>query len=651
MLRLLFLLIPALVFGLSEGDTSDTHCGDNGLTHLEGEPSALIECVNVITGHYVEMEKDLTVIGPVPLVLERSKDDTGSKGRLRGGWNHNWGGYLDLNDVQQIHHHKHTQAVFHTAHGEELKFDVRKSHKKEMHIPLAKSQYVLGVTNCGSGQISGRNHIKNTEVTLSADKKLAVVTKGDGTKIYLEWLNNRYYFYEKELLPNLNYITEDYTDSGTRYTSHDRNGKELNWLEFRYPDGISVSSWKGSPRIRVEASDGRSVEYGYRELVYRDWRGDERRNWVLKYVYREDGPNILFDHIVKDSVNSGWVVRKYLPENRYTWIDYYRYKEKNPVEHFPKNKIKDKTDFRIGRVRNLVGPAGTDTTPQVRYQFYYEKLKHDYREEGLTAVWNARGQKSVYRHKHMRLESIAKYSGEKLATKECFTWGEKDTEQNCNLMKRWLEDGNGRVLYEKKYLYDSSHNVIKDTIRGDICGDKTFDEKVKTSTYTADGRNLLLHQWDGSTHVTITYYPETNLIKSKIQHGEDGLCKREFFDYDDSAVKILEIVDDGHGSDRDDLTGVTERRLRRITVNDKGLPDTVVDLYLDEEGSERQLRKEINSYSKIGRLIKQDLYDSQDQFVYSLEWDYDPMGNITREQDASGVTIWRQYRLPWQSAA
>ena len=55
------------------------------------------------------------------------------------------------------------------------------------------------------------------------------------------------------------------------------------------------------------------------------------------------------------------------------------------------------------------------------------------------------------------------------------------------------------------------------------------------------------------------------------------------------------------------------------------------------------IKKEINTYSSIGRLIQQDVFGSDDKLAYTLRWDYDEMGNITLETDALGQEIHRRY--------
>lgn len=642
MYRLLFLFIPALLFSNeSPFQYSDTN---TDITNLESEPSSIIECVNIITGDYVECEKDMTIMGPVPMVLERSKDNSPFEGSLRGGWNHNWSKNLEVETDKESHSHKHTKVTYTFGHSEKLDFDIRKSGKQEVRIPVIKSKYEYGVTNCAKGEINGRNHIKNTEVILYRDQRQAIVKKGDGSRsIFQKEKKENFYSFDKEIFSNLNYLTH----TNEKYITCDRNGKHLAYINM---SGLKLWELNDTRQTIIESSDGRWVRYGYHELKYLEKvvgpDGDkdkfERKKLALNSVTRPDGPPITYKHLNMDKYNTGWVIQKSYPEHRYRITDYYLYGQDNEVCEFGKVKVKSRDDHRLGKVRRVLAPVGSTGDPRVQYQFFYEKQKHyKDREQGTTHVWNAKGHKTIYRHEKCRLTSIEKMVEGKLFTKERLQWG--TGELNCNLMNKWLEASCGSRIYEKVYTYDHNHNATREVLKGNIRGDEQCDEKVKNSVYSDDGRNVLLVQEEGDVTTYHTYYPDTDLVEKKIQRGNDGLNIRQFFIYNEAAVKVAEFIDDGSGNTLEDFSNVTERRIRRIFVNEKGLPKDVFDFYWDFHEGEKLVKREVNTYSSIGRLIKQDVYDSNNEYAYSFEWDYDDMGNITRERDELGVDIHRRY--------
>jgi len=66
------------------------------LANLEGEPSATVHnCVNVLTGDFFDIQTDVVLPGPEPLVLERFYCSSDHRnGLLFNGWSHNLGGSL-----------------------------------------------------------------------------------------------------------------------------------------------------------------------------------------------------------------------------------------------------------------------------------------------------------------------------------------------------------------------------------------------------------------------------------------------------------------------------------------------------------------------------------------------------------------------------
>ncbi len=79
----IFFLLPLLfVFGLRANDTSLQLLGSR-----EGDPASIVEGVSTIHGDYSELEVDLIVSGPDPLVLSRfySSHDTPASAHF-GGW-------------------------------------------------------------------------------------------------------------------------------------------------------------------------------------------------------------------------------------------------------------------------------------------------------------------------------------------------------------------------------------------------------------------------------------------------------------------------------------------------------------------------------------------------------------------------------------
>ncbi|MCB1114623.1 MAG: hypothetical protein KDK62_07700 [Chlamydiia bacterium] len=614
--------LPIFLFATdTEGlKTADTIVSD--LADFESDPSGLVDCVNVITGEFVDHNVDMTSMGPIPLTWERS---------LHHKWRNNWEREAKISFSSKSNE---VQADYTSAHGRELEFKGKWCKKlNTSQSKVASELFDYGVTNCSNGHAGGKTHLKN--ITFHQDHGNIFVVEGDGKVCHFKYRTHSGDTYlEKETLPDGNYFTIDGNGHNKTVTAHDRNGKVLGSIISKdlYEDQW-VYRYGFTPIVRVNSDDGHEVDYLY-SLTGREYNKEVYYNWRLDEVRRSSGPTISY----KYWNNTNVILEKHLPDGRLLVIDRYLRGFDNPVSTIPKIKVEQDTDFRKEKVRRIVAPAATDGGFIPIYQIYYHtNRRHENQEKGKATVWNARGQKKIYHHKKMRLSAIETYQENELYAKECFEW------EGCNLKRRWIEGAKGFKKVEKRLSYDKNQNVIKEEVIGDIRGLDKKDIAVKTSEYSDDGMNLLKRRYDGQVTTLISHYPGTNLIASEIKFANGGLTKRKFLRYDDAAVKVEEIFDDGITDDRNDLTGVTERLIRRIETNRKGLPETVSEYYLTENGEEKLLRREKNTYTAMGRLTNQDVFDANDQFVYSLQWDYDTHGNIIRLSDPEGYQTFRAY--------
>lgn len=234
-----------------------------------------------------------------------------------------------------------------------------------------------------------------------------------------------------------------------------------------------------------------------------------------------------------------------------------------------------------------------------------------------------------------------------------------------NLKGKFTQDANGIILEGRFFDYDDLGNIKADTLYGNLSGTNSqpivldehqypslngIEHYSKRFTYSADGLNLVLsEEHDNGKKITLTYKPGTDLVVSKILFNQTEVCCREFFEYDTNTTVITKIIkDNGQGTNQDDLTGVTERLITRITPRQTtplGLPEKIDELYLDLESGQEILLKRVlyTEYTQEGYLKKQDHYDSNGIYRYSLEWDYDKHGNVIFEKNALGHVITKTY--------
>ena len=155
----------------------------------------------------------------------------------------------------------------------------------------------------------------------------------------------------------------------------------------------------------------------------------------------------------------------------------------------------------------------------------------------------------------------------------------------------------------------------------------------------SDGEpNLLIEEWDDAgSRTAYEYLSGTDLLTAQLIFDRDAIKLRKFYEYDKDNVLICEINDDGISRDKSDLTGVTVRTIRKITLVSSGpylgLPEAIEETYL-ERGQERPVSKVVLHYTTGGRVAERDIYDAEGEFRYSLKTKYDEKGRPIEQTNA-----------------
>lgn len=152
--------------------------------------------------------------------------------------------------------------------------------------------------------------------------------------------------------------------------------------------------------------------------------------------------------------------------------------------------------------------------------------------------------------------------------------------------------------------------------------------------------HLMAWKKEPSGRITrFSYLDSTDLLASRFTCEGDKILLREFFEYNADRILIQTIQDDGSGSDPHDMTGVTERHIKRTTLLKSSphinLPENIEELYLEKDG-ERLLRKTVLAYNKQGKITSQDIHDSNGQLRYRLVHEYDDKGRLISESNPLG---------------
>jgi RHS repeat-associated protein len=618
------------------------------LLDMSAAPNSIVGgAVNVITGNYFECDSDLVIPSAHPLVLQRSfHSGNNAKGNLCHGWDLNLPSKITMFDIT---------SAYVNDRGAILSFERR---SRQAFLKIAKKQLRFGVTNCSTGELSSQTNIKNKKLFHTDLSTQCELQNESGEKLSYALTKKNYntdhqrdFTVRNIQSPNGCSYKYDYDtrDRLSRVTSKGGTGKELGFIEWIYPH-----KFKDTPQLKLASSNGRKICYEYEKQHSRD--GEEHR-YYLKTVQRNYAPKISYDYRYVSKNKIERMVRKSLPQNRFLEIQYY---EKGDNKFGSRNiYISKSDDSRVGRVLSLYAPVGTDATPILTWSFkyYLDKDHHSRRPIGGKAeVVDALGHRKMYHFSdEQRLTSVEHFlDNGRLYREEKMLWGESGDDSETFMLARGLTDCNEMMLIRRSYIYDVDGNVLQETLRGNLSGlqhqgihwtlYKQSEKYTKTYTYTSKG--LLNTENDGRKKTIYSYVENTNLLKLKLVCNGDKICERYHYVYDSNGVLIEEIIDDGNSKDIANLSGVTERHIKKITPTTTpliGLPKITEEfVYNTSKRQTVSLGRLENTYSKEGHLLRQDTYDSQGAYSFSKEWKYDLQGSIEEETDALGrVTTYK----------
>ncbi|MBA3603009.1 MAG: RHS repeat protein [Parachlamydiaceae bacterium] len=529
--------------------------------------------------------------------------------------------------------------------------------KHSQSYKLFRGEYRTHVTNCSGGIISARTNILNNG--LEFHHETGIFKKCSGEKLFLTSFKksdtHRKHFYLTEVhKPNGNRLNYNYNEDRTlsRVEAFGKWGKSLGILEYEYGFGIQGAY------ILLKHN-------GQQKTVYRldrfKGKTEEKANYVVG-AEREHAPNISYEYEVKkDRALVPKIIRKNLPENRFQEIEYYL-RGSNDIGKFHYQAHGHDSPW-VGRVKVLKAPVGVDATPIITHKFLYNNLK---KEPGSAQVYDAYDHYTKYNwDKNKRLISLERYSGiskYELFCVERMYWGGDKTRDEILLSSRTCENATGEIQYMRAFKYDEYGNILVDKLYGNLSG---TDQKpcrisskgkvihtgcecyIKNFTYSNNDCHLLAESTENGVTQSFKYKDDTDLLISKLYKFKDKIFKREFYDYDENAVLIEVIEDDGSFDKREDMQNVSERRVRRIVPLREapvGLPWIVEEKYVDlKTGIEHFFNITVNNYCRDGRLISKELYDGKEEFIGKWIMEYDVHGNLTREVDSIGHETIRFY--------
>ncbi|MCP5505507.1 MAG: RHS repeat protein [Chlamydiales bacterium] len=417
------------------------------------------------------------------------------------------------------------------------------------------------------------------------------------------------------------------------------------WAEFHY-DYPDKEHLKG---VKITTSDHQVIHYGLDPYA----KNDKRRHWLLTAITYPERPNESYRY-APGGKGGFYLCHKRLPDGRELKIDYYgRNVTKLPLGEV---KIKDEHDSKYKSVSTLLAPLGKDHNFFHAFQIFYHPGK--FKEKGgHTNAYDALENLTQYQYdKNFMLTSRKRFIGkDKLFSEDLFHWYPEGTIKANWIQGKTLLDERGNPLLAYLYHYDDKGNVIQEDLWGDLSGNGKKLERngsqfphnngvecfaVKREYYL---ENLLYRESvPNGSMVEYHYCGGTDRIHSKYHYHYETIKKREFFHYD-GGILVKEIVDDGLTKDVNDLSGVSQRLIKKITPRKgktfNGFPEVIEELYWDvERRLEVPLKRQVIDYNKRGLVSKIDHYDGTNTYRYSLTFDYDEKGRIISQTDPLGRT-------------
>lgn len=462
------------------------------IASTEGEPSTIIGgYVNGITGDLVFSQDDIVIEGVEPIRLKRIYISGDGKGD-NGGWE--FFPHLKMKiRVDRRDLTRDSNAQISEPWGTPLRYIYQGKEDKNIRLSLNVGKHAVGLTNCGSGIISGRTNLKNNRLVFhrklftdnDAHHLIASFRTGSGgVRIYscyyresrdpgqIYGLAKFRLSYEK--LPNGNYIFYKYesgrlisvtTTGPTVDPNNPQDAKIYAQVKFHY---------FGDPyknhNVRVETSDGRQLYYAF---ASRKEQGQYA--FILHHVEGDTLAKDAFEYERGDS--------KLEPKVSQMWRDglpvfMVRYYSPGDLD------IEHKDDLRCECVKELHLPNSKGEWVK-RYTFTYNYNRMKKRGEGQlkfpgsTEIIDHEGNRTIINFsdtfRPLKIEKQKNING--VQTKLCsieFQWG--DGKDIGNLISKKFYDSNEQLLWSRIFEYDNCGNVIKEFLQEKM---KPLKQKLK----------------------------------------------------------------------------------------------------------------------------------------------------------------------------
>ncbi len=624
--------------------------GNLSLIHLESASTAIVDgCVNAITGEFFQSVNDIQITGAEPLYLERYLGDKLHFTYDEHSWEH-----FAFNITSKVY--PNINPCVREGNGGLLELQKIHKHHDRFECHLNRNHVKFGVTNFSEEVLGRKNHLRFIKLFVNKKETHAVYEHPNGTQRIYEKIKLK--DNEDDLLPTREnrpsgaYQTFEYIPiyGISKVTLKARNGEELSSIRFEYP---SKKQLINNPYFDAIGSNGQRVRYHLR-------KENKRVTFNISKVEKSYAPSERIK--VKRGQSCNELVRVKYPECRYREAHLYHYGTQDTRQGTVKIKYNgtnaNNAEMFIGRVHKLRAPVGTDAFAVTTHEFIYHTPLIRDQETGLyktgrgsTSLYDAHGYKTCYHwNDSFQFDKVEKFTGTQnhsLYSTEYFRY-----DNSGQLTQRYFDKANEGVLFCRQFLYDQHGNVVEDQLWGNLTG-QNLDNKVKIVNgtpvgngadiltkkfkYTGDRFHNLAYETDGFQETFFEYQPDTDILTAKFYGSIGKIEAREFYEYNARGELICKVCDDGETRDRNNLQGVMCRKIERREMTN-GLPTIIEERFFDlATGQELLEGKQCIRYSQTGKPLEEHHYDSDGQFLYSLNKEYDAHDNLIMASDPLGI--------------
>jgi len=609
--------------------------------------------VNALTGALVHSATDLSVAGSTPLTLSRSFCSRNALSHFFGkGFSDNFCSSVPYKGKKGKHYYFYLQEQ-----GSFIEYSVKALAEddlfyREYKFCLSHTLFDQGLTNTGSGLLSGKTNLKNDimikeessrhdkkhkEIRLTLHKNSGVIREYRGEDSLLT----------KEIKTNNDCVLFEYH----------RNSFTPRLIATvppsERPHLTSLTFHKGDNTLCVKASNGKRADYALFEATVVQKFNKLGKITLLGWTDATDSIptnyGYSFHQIVKGAAQEVRIKDITHPDGRYTAFDY-----------------SENDGHKVSKIKAPAGPQGQE---KVLYQLNYFG--------GHTTVRDGRSLVRKYYSTDKKCpskitESINNtlYRATTLFWTEGYRLGDREKKRPLihELKKKQFEDGENNVLYEKDFVYDGSGGCVRKTLWGNLTGTDEWPylKQVEKRSMKKDKVEIRrMKDVQNESYSTCASYEPKKPYRLFGEKEEGGLSTIYSYLNDTELLKKKRIVDEEIGEElfrhtyhwnnlnmltREEVVGGGVHRVRTIQpmttpcTSGFSLPVEEVESVIDQEtGIAHQLRRVCTTYGLYDLPVKHEVYDALDQFAYAVEMVYDDHGNLTETIDPMGRKTLTRY--------